>query len=247
MKTIIIEDEVSCQAHLKYILATKFPDTEIVAVTGSIPEAVRLIGRYAPSLVFLDAELRSGGSLDILEQVQERCFELIFTATQTTFAVEAFRYRAIDYLLKPLNEARVIEAVQRCRQKTGRSFPQAEHPVTFPQHTGPSCHQRSKLIIPTIDGLEFAEVQDIIFLEAKGNYTDVWRSNNHKITTCRKIGELIGALPGNLFFRIHHSYIVNIQYIQKYYRGRGGYLILTNHISLPVSNTRKEAFLDWLQ
>lgn len=248
MKIIIVEDEISSQEYLKNILEAQFPETDIVAITDNVPEAVQLIKRYTPGLVFLDVEIKLGSGFDVLEQVKEQCFDVVFTTAYNTFAVEAFRYHAMDYLLKPLNAIYIIEAVKRSQQKAKQGFNTEKSQIaSLLQQLQSSAHQKPKLPIPTLEGFDFVEVSDIMYAEAKGNYTDLWMKDIYKITTSRKIGELMDTLPGNLFFRIHHSYIVNMQYIHKYHRGRGGYLVLQNSQSLPVSATKKEEFLNWLK
>lgn len=248
MKIIIVEDEVSSQEYLNDILATVFPQVDIVAVTDNVPEAVKAICTYTPDLVFLDVEIKLGSGFDILEQVKTHCFDVIFTTAYNAFAVEAFRHHALDYLLKPLNSEHVIEAVKRCQQKAKQASYNPENQVALLlQKLQSSSHQKPRLTIPTSEGFEFVDLADIVYAEAKGNYTDLWMKGSNKITMSRKIGELSDTLPGNLFFRIHHSYVVNIQYVSKYYRGRGGYLVLQNNQTLPVSSAKKEEFLNWLR
>jgi two-component system LytT family response regulator len=245
MKVIIVEDEVASQEYLSNILLTNFPQLEIVALADNVPDAVSAIDMHQPGIVFLDVEIKLGTGFDVLAQLPKRSFEVVFTTAFNTFALEAFRFHAIDYLLKPLNVSEVIEATERSmlRAKQGsdntlldKLLEQLNHPVV----------QKTKLGIHTLDGIEFVEVPDIVYGEANGNYTDLWMKNGTKITTSRKLKDMEESLPRQMFFRIHHSFIVNLQYVKKYHKGRGGYLVLHDGQSLPVSSAKKDDFIAWL-
>lgn len=245
MKIIIVEDELASQAYLKNILLLHYPGIDIVAATDNVPDAVLLIKKHRPDIAFMDVEIKMGTSFDVLEQTKGYSFEVIFTTAFNTFAVDAFRHHAIDYLLKPLNESHVVEAMGRCMQRINSNNRNDQVGKLLEQLQQPAV-QKAKLGIPTLEGIEFVAIPDIIYGEAKGNYTDIWLKNGIKITTSRKLKEMEESLPKDLFFRIHHSYIVNLQYVKKYYKGRGGYLILQDDHALPVSSARKDDFLKWL-
>lgn len=246
MKIIIVEDELASQQYLKQLLMERFPQLKVVAIAESVPDALQAIQEHRPDIVFLDVEIKMGNGFDVLAQVPDRSFEVVFTTAYNAFAVEAFRHHAVDYLLKPLNAAYVAEATERCLQRLKEHKSSKEQVGKLLQQVQQPIAQKSKLSIHTMDGIEFIEVQDIVYGEANGNYTDLWLKTGSKVTTSRRLKEMEESLPGDLFFRVHHSYIVNLQYVRKYHKGRGGYLVLHNGNSLPVSSARKDDFLNWL-
>jgi len=246
MKVILIEDEKASQAYLHTLLQQQFPQMDIVAIADNVPDAVAAIGLHGPDIVFLDVEIKLGSGFDVLAQTKEYSFEVVFTTAFSNFAIEAFRYHALDYLVKPLNDEAVIETTKRCIEK--RKAMNGSRQVTellsyLQQH---AATQKTKLSIPTIDGIEFVDVADVVYGEAKGNYTDLCLKNGSRIMASRKLKAMEAFLPLQSFFRIHHSYIVNLQYVTRYHKGRGGYLVLQSGMALPVSSARKDAFLQWL-
>jgi two-component system LytT family response regulator len=244
MKIVIVEDEQASQAYLQSMLQKHFPDMEIAAITDSVPESVAQIKKHHPQVVFIDVEIKMGNGFDVLEQVKGQSFEVIFTTAFNTFAVEAFRYHAIDYLLKPLDEMHFVEAVGRCVQRLGNQN-HGDQIGKLLEQLQPTM-QKVKLSVPTLDGIEFIPFSDIVYCEAQGNYTDFRLKTGLKITASRKLKDMEESLPQHLFFRIHHSYVVNLQYVKKYQRGRGGYVVLQDGTSIPVSSARKDEFLEWL-
>ena len=245
MKVIIVEDELASQACLQQIVEQHFPEILVVAIADNVSSAVAAIREHRPHIVFLDVEIKLGTGFDVLEQTKGMSFEVIFTTAFNTFAVDAFRHHAIDYLLKPLNTLQVGEAIRRCMQRIESNDHKSQVDKLLQQLQQPEI-QKLKLSIPTLEGLEFIEFQSIIYGEAQGNYTNFRLKSGAKITATRKLKEVEEMLPAHIFFRIHHSYIINLQYLKKYHKGRGGYVVMENDTALPVSFAKKEEFLNWI-
>ncbi|XZF14236.1 LytR/AlgR family response regulator transcription factor [Chitinophagaceae bacterium MMS25-I14] len=242
MKTIIVEDEITSQQYLIEILEYNFPDIEILAIADNVPEAVEEIIRLRPDIIFMDVNIKKGTGFDVLARLPEITAEIIFTTAFNQFAIDAFRYHAVDYLLKPLIDKQVIEAVKLCRSRIEQQTRNQQIISLLRELKQPGMPQ-PKIGIPTADGINFFEFNDIVFAEAKGSYTELRLKNGTKITTSKKLKEIEESLTQPVFFRIHNSYVVNIGYIKKYLKGRGGYVVLTDDTSLPVSSTRKDEFL----
>lgn len=246
MNVIIIEDEVTARDYLVSILQQHFPGLTIAACCNNVPDAVTAIEKWTPGIVYLDVEIKQGTGFDVLRQVGQVNFDVIFTTAFNSFALEAFRFHAVDYLLKPLQEKLVAEATHKCLER-------AEHQASASRITELLARMQQLVIspkrlpIPGPDGIEFVDTADLLYAEANGNYTDLWMKGGQKITLSRKLKLMEEALPASRFYRIHHSYIVNIDYVKKYYRGRNGYVVLLNDVSLPVSSSRKDSFMDWLK
>ncbi|RQO29682.1 hypothetical protein DBR32_15610 [Taibaiella sp. KBW10] len=246
MKVVIIEDEISCQQYLKQILLDNIAGIEIMAIIDNVPDSITRLKELKPDLVFLDVEIKLGSGFDILRSIDDRSFEVIFTTAFNTFAVDAFRCSAVDYLLKPLQINQVIEAVNKVKRTNNRTnSPDLIDKILLRLQS--HSMQKNKLIIYTTEGMEFVETSDIMFSEAKGNYTDVWLSNGTKITASKKLKEIEESLPVQSFFRVHNSYIVNLDFIKKYHKGRNGYLSLLNGKGIPVAESRKEDFMEWIK
>jgi two-component system LytT family response regulator len=245
MKAIIVEDEEFSQEYLQSIIQKKFTGLEVVAVADDVQAATAAIKKYQPDLIYLDIEIKMGSGFDVLEHTRGLSYETIFTTAFNSFALEAFRYHAIDYLLKPLHDVQVIEATNRFINRTN-TINGNERINALLDHMKHIDRIKSKLSIHTVDGIEFVQISQIVYAEANGNYTDFWLKDGTKRTSSRKLKETEESLPHNLFFRIHHSYLVNLHYVTKYHKGRGGHIELDNGVALPVSSNKKDDFLNWL-
>jgi two-component system LytT family response regulator len=241
---VIVEDEKASQDYLFRFLQTHFPQIQVVAIADSLVTATEALKRLQPDLVFLDVEIKMGTSFDVLAAVPDLKAEIIFTTAFNTFAIDAFRHHAFDYLLKPLEDKSMIDSVQRCLVRLNQQS--ASNQIVQLLQTLQSPTIPKRLGVQTLEGIEFVDADDILFAEAKGNYTELRLADGSKLVTSRKLKEVEQALPVTAFFRIHHSYVVNTRYIKKYLRGRGGSVLLTNEMSLPVSVARKDDFLKWL-
>lgn len=244
MRVIIIEDEEASQQYLKNILCNEFQDITVIDIIDNVPEAVLAIENNKPDAVFLDVEIKLGSGFDVLSQLKNNSFALVFTTAYNQFAIDAFRKNAIDYLLKPLKKELVIEATMRCIRyhEADRTKGQVVNLLNQIQFT----EKNKKLGIHDQDGINWIEIEEIVFCEAKGNYTMLVLKSGMSKVASKKLREIEECLPKNMFFRIHNSYIVNKFFIQKYQRGRGGIVILSAGQSLPVAVSKKDEFLIWM-
>lgn len=245
MKIIIVEDEEASQEYLQSIFRKNFTGFDLVSIDEDVPGAINAIKKHQPDLIYLDIEIKMGSGFDVLEGTRGLSYETIFTTAFNSFALEAFRYHALDYLLKPLHDIQVIEATSRFLNRANDRH-NSERIDALLGYIKQNEHSRIKLGIHTVDGIELIQVSQIIYAEANGNYTDLWLKDGTKKTSCKKLKETEEALPVNQFFRIHHSYLVNLHYVAKYYKGRGGHIELENGIALPVSSNKRDTFLNWL-
>lgn len=242
MKTIIVEDEIASQEYLHHFLSDHFPAITIAAVADNVPEAVAAITAHAPDLVFLDVDIKMGTGFDVLAALPAIKPEIIFTTAFNQFAIDAFQYHAVDYLLKPLDDKRTLKAVQHCISRVQEKNSN-QHLTQLLQHLHQPAQQKQRISIYTVEGIEFIDPDEILLAEAKGNYTELKLRSGNKITTSKKLKEIEQQLPTPLFFRVHHSYIIHTHYVKKYFKGRGGYVILSDETTVPVSAARKDDFL----
>lgn len=241
IKVVIVEDEPASKEYLIDLLTTYFRQIEIVAVEDTVDAAIQAICRYNPGLVFIDVEIKMGTGFDVLAGVEHIDFDTIFTTAFNQFAIDAFQYSAVDYLLKPLDAEKVVKAVQRSIERVSvkRSNDELRQLIQYLKRPV----QLQRLPVSTMYGLEFIDIEDILFAEAEGNYCRVKLRSGRDIVITKKIKELEETLPDTLFMRVHNSYLVNTSYIRKYHKGRGGHIILDDESAIPVSPARKDDFL----
>lgn len=243
IRTVIIEDEEHSRHLLLQMLHEHYRQLHVVSEAGSVKEGLKAISEQKPNLVFLDIELQSETSFEILEQLPEINFELIFTTAFDHYALKAIKFCAIDYLLKPIDLNDLRLAISKAEKRLNRDYLNKNLEVLL--HNIKSGSQNNhRIALSTLEGLVFVSVNDIIYCESSGPYTKFIFKQADKIITSKHLKEYEDLLTGYDFFRIHKSYLVNLREIKKYIRGDGGQLIMSNGDALAVSKQRKENFLD---
>lgn len=242
IRTVVIEDEEHSRKMLMEMLHEHCRQINVVAEADSVKTGLAAIGQQKPQLVFLDIELQSETSFEILEQLPEINFELVFTTAFDHYALKAIKFCAIDYLLKPIDLNELKVAVAKAEKRLNRDYLNKNLEVLL--HNIKSGSQNNhRIALSTLEGLLFINVCDIIYCESNGPYTHFILKQANKIVTSKHLKDYENLLSGYDFFRIHKSYLVNLREIQKYIRGEGGQLIMSNGAALSVSKQRKEDFL----
>ncbi|WP_143305890.1 LytR/AlgR family response regulator transcription factor [Chitinophaga vietnamensis] len=241
IRTVVIEDEEKCRQVICKLIDQYPQDLELLGTTGSIDEGVALIEREMPQLLFLDVQISGGTGFDLLRRLSTRNFELVCMTAFDNYAVEAVRFSAIDYLLKPLGEADFEAAVQRARKKINEKKNQRID--TLLHNIVQQNNQDRKVSIATVTGYEFIDVKDIIWCHSTGGYTTFYLANNTKVISSRNLGFYEELLGSSNFCRIHNESIVNLRFIKSYVKGKSGYLIMTDGTKLEISQRRKGDFL----
>jgi two-component system LytT family response regulator len=242
IRTVIIEDEEKSLCVLSELIRQFAGDLEICGSAGYVDKAVQLIETKAPQLVFLDVRIADGTGFDVLRKLPSRDFELVFVTAYDNYAVEAFRFSAVDYLLKPIGIPEFEEAVDRVRKKATEKNRHGNIDTLLFNLARQSGQDR-KVSIPTLHGCEFADLKDILWCSSKGSYTIFHLTNKTKIISSRNLGFYEELLSGNRFFRIHHKAIINMQFVKSYVKGKSGVVILTDGTELKISQRKKMDFL----
>lgn len=245
-KAIIVDDENRSVETLKIILQQFCTnEVEIVGTANCIQDAYTLIHSVSPDIVFLDVEMPHGSGFDLLEKIPKPNFEVIFTTGFDRYAVTAIKFSALDYLLKPINIEEVREAVSKAKKRIEGKHTQnsLEHLINNLRHPR---DKTNKIPISVVNGFQFVPVNTIVYCEADDDYTYIHLTDNQKLTVSKNIKEFEDILANYDFFRIHHSYLVNRDYIKKYVKGEGGTILTEQGNELPVSRRRKQEFLEWL-
>ena len=243
IKTAIIEDEEKCLYVLESLISEYAAECRICGTAGHVEGAIRLIEEMEPQLVFIDIRIIDGTAFDVLKRLSSRNFELVFVTAFDSYAMEAIQLAACHYLLKPIGITEFEEALDRVRKRLAErdrynSIDLLLHNLS--QHR----EQDRKISIPTLSGFDFIDLHDILWCKSEGMYTVFHLTNKSKITSSRNIGVYEDLLGHNNFFRIHHSVLINMRWIQRYIKGKGGCVVLADGTELEVSQRRKGEFLD---
>ncbi len=224
------------------ILNRYCPDVEVEGIAHSAKDAEALIRDKRPDIVFLDVEMPHGNGFDLLKKFDQINFGVIFVTAFDHYAIRAIKYSAIDYLLKPIDITELLEAVKKAQlQIKNKSVSQGLN-LLLQNLAQPARLQR--LSLPTMDGMIFVNIDDILYCKSDGNYTSFFLVNGQNPVVTRQIGTYEDLLPEPLFCRIHRQYIVNVNKVSKYIKGRGGYVVMSDGKIIDVSVRKKEDFLN---
>ncbi len=245
MKTIIVDDIKKNREVLKEMLSDYCPQVDIIGEAENVESARELILGTPPELLLLDVEMPDGTGFDLLNKIDSINFEVVFVTAHDRYALKAIKFCALDYILKPVQLKELIQAIHRAGEKlkernSSANFSHLLHNI---QNKNTGDH---RIAIPTQEGFVFIEVSDIIRCEADGSYTQVFLKNKKSIFATRKIKGFEDLLQDYNFFRIHRSHLINMNHIEKYHRGEGGYVTMIDGCSVDVSRRKKDEFLERL-
>ena len=238
---ILVEDETQSREILKSYLDKYCKGVEILGEAAAVKEGVKLIQEKKPDLVFLDVEMPFGNAFDLLDQIPDRGFEVIFVTAYDQYAIEALNNHAAYYIMKPINIDQLVLAVEYVREIKQKENMLEEQVLRtgFPTPEG-------KITIPQIDGFQVLNTSDILYCKADDNYTEIYLANK-KILVSKTLKYFEEALSAYGFARIHKSYLVNVNEIVKYRKGKGGSVVLSNGKELMVSSGKKKELLSFFE
>lgn len=243
IKTIIIDDEYNASEFLEKMLKRYFPNKfHICKTCENIDDALIAIEVHQPDLIFLDIQMPNKNGFELFKEIKEINFEVIFTTAHSEYAIDAIKRSALDYLLKPINYIDLLGAVNRFEQKNKKENQETQLSILIENiDSGDTSHK--KIAIATETGFEFVKFNTIIYLEAQNNYTKFYLTNGTSITTSKTLKHFEEILPSELFFRIHKSYLVNMNFIKRFTRGDEQFVELITGQKLPVSIRKKDEFI----
>jgi two-component system, LytTR family, response regulator len=242
LTAIIIDDESHSRNALKQKLANHCPELLLVAECADGEEGIQNIEQLKPDLIFLDVEMPRMNGFTMLQQLSNRNFELVFVTAYDYYAIKAIKFSALDYLVKPVEIEDLKLAVQKAMQKRQPSSGNERLELLL-QNMMNEKKEQHRIAIPSMDGLQFINLDNIIYLEAQSNYTFIYLAGQHKITVSKTLKDFEELLPPAIFIRIHHSHIVNKNAVEKYIRGEGGQVVMSNGATLDVARRKKEEFM----
>lgn len=239
LNAIIVEDEANSREILRNYLAKYCPDITLLGEAASIQEGLALIKNNSPDLIFLDVEMPFGNAFDLLDQLPDRSFETVFVTAYDQYAMDALNSHAAYYLMKPINIDELIKAVSYVSEIV-RKENALEDRVLTPKLKS----VEGKITLPQQDGFQVLNVNDILYCKADDNYTEIYLENK-KILVSKTLKYFEEALADFTFARIHKSYLVNVNEVVKYRKGKGGSVVVSNGKELLVSASKKKDFLSY--
>ncbi len=248
MKAIIIDDEKNSREALRKKITAYCQAVDVVAEGSDGEEGLQLIAQHQPDIVFLDIEMPRMNGFKMLQQLEQQDFHLIFTTAYNQYAIDAIRYSAFDYLVKPVDTKELQQCVARIIEKAKRHKPVHQQQVELLlQQLLKEKATPQKMAISTVQGLELIALDDVVYLEAVSNYTNIHLVNSKPVLTSKTLKEYEDLLPASQFFRVHNGAIININFIKKFIKGEGGQVQLSNGILIDVARRRKEELILLLQ
>ena len=243
LRTILVDDEPRGLNSMQKLLQMNCPDVDVISACSNVDSAIEKIKELKPDLVFLDIAMPVKNGFDLLKELKEIQFEVIFVTAHNQFMIEAFHFSAIDYLLKPVEDELLVDAVKRAKkriiEKAGSKNIEA-FLYNVQQNQSP---QNMKLCIPSLKGFQVVELNDILYAESSGNYTNFHFANKHLICSSKPMHEYEELLSDAGFVRIHKSCLVNLLHVKEYIRGKGGSVKLSSGQELEVARRKKDLFL----
>ncbi len=240
---VIVEDEDRSRKLLENLLAKYCPHIKIVGHAETVAEAILVIGQQQPDLVFLDVELPDGTGFKVLDQLSHLNFDVIFVTAYEHYALKAIKRAALDYLLKPLDIDDLVTAVGKISPRNANTPKNIDRQSAIVNGYINNQRDKSILALPTTDGLVFIQDTDIIVCQSDSNYTHLVMLNNRKFLVSRTLNDIEEMLSEDVFCRVHHSFIVNLKHVRRYFKGKGGYLEMSDGSTVEVSSRKKHDFL----
>lgn len=246
MTAILIDDEPNSVDLLALRLQQRCPDIKVVAKCTNSLKGIEAIKLLKPDILFLDIEMPQLNGFQVLEAVSDQQFALIFVTAYDKFAIKAFRYSAIDYLLKPIEIEELLQAIEKVKKNKTTSKQQIEYFKESVQNTERAIN---KIALPYQNGVSFVNISDIIFCESDDNYTKFILANQKISLVTKSLKEIQELLEDMGFLRVHRKFLVNLNHIKKYVKGDSYHIVMNNQTTIPVSRSQKnrlEEQFGWL-
>ncbi len=246
IKAVIVEDELAGLNNLKNLLATYCDQVKVIKEAGSIEEALAIFKNSSnkPDVAFLDISLPDGLVFQLLNQIRPISFDIIFVTAHEEYAIKACQYSSIGYIIKPIDPDVLKEAVNRIQSKKNNQI-NSRLEIFNSYYNNPNVFR--KISISAIDGIYFVNIQDIVRFEAEDNYTHIFLNNGDRLTASRTIKSYEELLIDFNFYRVHKRHVINLNYMRKFVKGDGGYLIMDDEKQIEVSRRRRPAFMEQMK
>ncbi|MDF1698019.1 MAG: LytTR family DNA-binding domain-containing protein [Saprospiraceae bacterium] len=243
IRTLIINKHIDSNPLLLEIIQEYAPSIEVVSLARDNSQALDQIELHKPDLIFLDIDMDGYTTFELLESIKSPTFKIIFTAKNEKFALKAFKYGAIDYILHPFDPQDILSAIDRVKKTQFNEVIYNRLDYLIRQnHIG----QNHKITIPTAEGINILSISDIQRIEADRSYCFIYLAEGDRILVSKPLKEIESMLPDSIFFRVHSAYLINMNYVKRYKKEDGGYVILNDGSHIPIARRRKKEFFERL-
>ncbi len=247
IKAVIIDDEQHSIDTLKWKLENYCPGVEVIAAFDKPADGVKYLKQHPPNLLFLDIEMPMLNGFDVLEELgRELSFDIIFITAYDNFGIQAIKFSALDYLLKPVQNKELKDAIDKHLKKNQQMVLPDQIEMLLNNVQAEKRGSIGKIALASKESIEFVDAAEIIYCEANSNYTNVYMADGKKKVISKTLKEFEELLAVHQFFRSHISFLVNLNRVKEFIRGDGGYLVMENKIRIPVSKNKREELLNLL-
>lgn len=245
IRSIIVDDESNNIENLQQIIQTYCPQIDVVATASNASDAIAAIKVNQPELLLLDIQMPGQSGFDVLRAFDKISFEVIFITAYDKYGIQAIKFSALDYLLKPIDVAEFKLAIEKAKQKiSGR---QQNHSIeNLLQYIKAGQKETPKITLPTLTEIMYVKITDIIRCEASNNYTSFYLQSGECVLVCKTLKEFADILKPHQFVRAHQSHLVNLQFVKSYLKEDGGTLLLNDQTKVPISRQNREMVKDAL-
>jgi two-component system, LytTR family, response regulator len=242
IRTIIIDDEAHIRETLSRLLLRYCPQVSLVGQANSVASGYKLIRDQNPQLVLLDIRLNDGTGFDLLKKFEVIDFKVIFVTAYEKYAVQAFRFAAVDFLLKPISPEELADAVKKAESLIQHQF--NTQLQVMEENLKTDIRQKKKIVLRTLENIFLVDLQDITHFESDGCYTRVHKASGEEILISKMLKEFDDMLSESGFYRVHKSYLINLLHISRFEKQEGGYIVLTNGQKIPVASRKREELME---
>jgi two-component system LytT family response regulator len=243
-KVLIIDDEKRTRDLIAKMIETFGFDLTVISEGETMDTAIQAIQNHQPDILFIDIQMPDGTGFDVLKQVEDISFEVIFITAHEEFAIQAIKFSALDYLLKPVDPLELKEAVEKAIKAV--NIKKIDSQIDALQNNI-LPHQKKRLVLKTHESVFIVELHDIIRCEADKNYTSFFINGGKKIIVSKTLKDYETLLVGHNFMRIQQSHLINIDFIERYDKANGGFVIMKDGSEVPLSSAKREAFFNILE
>ena len=241
LKAVIIDDEQKAIKSIELIVKEYCPNVSVLGSASSAKEGIVLIQETKPDLVFLDVEMPQGNGFEMLDQIPERNFDVIFITAYNHYAMKAIKFSAVDYILKTIDIYEFISSVNRIEEKRSKGQPNTDFDMLLENIRG---DKPTRLAVPITEGVEFVDPKDIIYINADRSYSEIFLVEKKKMVVSKSLMDFQELLSDFSFFRVHKSHLINLEHVVKFIRTDGGYVEMTNGDRVMISRRKKEEFIE---
>jgi len=245
LRTIIIDDEAHARETLARLISVHCPQVKLVGEAIGVESGLKIIRELHPQLLLLDVIMDDGTGFDLLRLCDAIDFKVIFITAYEKYAVQAFRFAAVDFLLKPVNPEELSDAVNHAETLIQEHF--TTQLQVLEDNLRTDIRQKKKIVLKTIDNIHLVEIQNITYCESDGCYTFIHIISGEKIIISKTLREFDDMLSGSGFYRVHKSFLINLSHISRFEKQEGGYIILASGEKVPVSSRKREELIEMFE